>query len=53
MSARLIFSLRTSTQAAGGSHPLDVIEILAVSHLRRTLGLEEGDPVVVEVERSL
>jgi len=45
--------VRTSTQAAGESHPLEVIEILSVARLRDAWSLRDGDNVVVEVERAL
>lgn len=40
--------MRTSTQEAGGSHPLDIVEIMAGSKLRDTLALDDGDSIVIE-----
>jgi len=45
--------VRTNTQAAGKSHPLEVIEILSVARLRDAWNLRDGDRLVVEVERAL
>lgn len=40
--------MRTSTQDSGGSHPLDVVEVMAGISLRSVLGLVDGSRVVVE-----
>ena len=45
--------VRTSTQAAGKSHPLDVVELLAVRHLRESLHLDDGDALTIEVARTV
>ena len=45
--------VRTSTQAAGESHPLDVIEVLATENVREAHALTDGDSIVIEVPRSL
>lgn len=45
--------VRTSTQAAGDSHPLEVIEIMCVERLRTTRGLADGDRVIIEVARRV
>lgn len=45
------FILRTDKNNAGsGDHPLTVVEVAAATHLRTTLGVDDGDEVEVLVE---
>lgn len=46
--------VRTDANEAGtGHHPLTVVEVVSVAHLRTALGLQDGDPVTLELGHQL
>lgn len=46
------FLVRTDKNDSGeGDHPQTVVEVVSAVHLRTALGLQDGDEVVLELDR--